>query len=213
MLTELEKEVAKLDEGSFRNLQELISQTKMYAQESYAEAQNQLESLEHDPEELAKVERHMSQIYDLARKHKIEPNYMYQYIQELQTELDSFSQDSTRLTQLHEQKQNLQQEYSEYANQLSQTRKQAAKEFSKQVEKNIRSLNIPKGSFVVQILPAQAKTSKGIDECQFMINFNLGEQLAPVKKVASGGELSRIGLSIQAISAAKRSYPTLVLTK
>ena len=210
MLTELEKEVAKLDEGSFRNLQELISQTKVYAQESYAEAQNQLESLEHDPEELAKVERRMSQIYDLARKHKIEPDYMYQYIQELQTELDSFSQDSTRLTQLHEQKQNLQQQYSEYANQLSQTRKQAAKEFSKQVEKNIRSLNIPKGSFVVQILPAQAKTSKGIDECQFMINFNLGEQLAPVKKVASGGELSRIGLSIQAVSAAKRSYPTLV---
>ncbi|EDN37225.1 hypothetical protein FTDG_00005 [Francisella tularensis subsp. novicida GA99-3548] len=74
----------------------------------------------------------------------------------------------------------------------------------------MRSLNIPKGSFEAQILPAQSKTSKGVDECQFMINFNLGEQLAPVKKVASGGELSRIGLSIQAVSAAKRSYPTLV---
>lgn len=182
----------------------------MYAQESYAEAQNQLESLEQDPEELAKVEQRMSQIYDLARKHKIEPNYMYQYIQELQTELDNFTQDSTRLSQLNEQKQNLQQQYSEYANKLSQARKQAAKEFSKQVEKNIRSLNIPKGSFEAQILPAQSKTSKGVDECQFMINFNLGEQLAPVKKVASGGELSRIGLSIQAVSAAKRSYPTLV---
>ena len=210
MLTELEKEAAKLDEGSFRNLQELISQTKVYAQESYAEAQNQLESLEQDPEELAKVEQRMSQIYDLARKHKIEPNYMYQYIQELQTELDDFTQDSMRISQLNEQKQNLQQQYSEYANKLSQARKQAAKEFSKQVEKNIRSLNIPKGSFEAQILPAQSKTSKGIDECQFMINFNLGEQLAPVKKVASGGELSRIGLSIQAVSAAKRSYPTLV---
>ncbi|OIN84746.1 DNA repair protein RecN [Francisella sp. TX07-6608] len=210
MLSELEKEVAKLDEGAFRNLQELISQTKVYAQESYAEAQNQLESLEQDPEELAKVEQRMSQIYDLARKHKIEPNYMYQYIQELQTELDNFTQDSTRLSQLNEQKQNLQQQYSEYANKLSQARKQAAKEFSKQVEKNIRSLNILKGSFEAQILPAQSKTSKGVDECQFMINFNLGEQLAPVKKVASGGELSRIGLSIQAVSAAKRSYPTLV---
>ncbi|MBD5784451.1 DNA repair protein RecN, partial [Francisella tularensis subsp. holarctica] len=49
-----------------------------------------------------------------------------------------------------------------------------------------------------------------VDECQFMINSNLGEQLAPVKKVASWGELSRIGLSIQAVSAAKRSYPTVV---
>ncbi|MDE5000799.1 DNA repair protein RecN, partial [Francisella tularensis subsp. holarctica] len=81
----------------------------------------------------------MSQIYDLARRHKIEPNYMYQYIQEFQTELDNFTQDSTRISQLNEQKQNLQQQYSEYAIKLSQARKQEAKEFSKQVEKNIRS--------------------------------------------------------------------------
>ncbi|MBK2340746.1 DNA repair protein RecN [Francisella philomiragia] len=210
MLTDLEKEVSKLDEVSFKNLQELISQTKVYAQESYDEAQNRLESLEQDPEELAKIEQRMSEIYDFARKHKVEPSYMYQYIQELYAELESFSQDGVKLAQLNEQKQKLEQEYDKYAQELSQTRQLAAKEFSKQVEKNIRSLNIPKGSFVAQISSSQNKTSKGIDECQFMINFNLGEQLAPVRKVASGGELSRIGLSIQAVSAAKRSYPTLV---
>ncbi len=210
MLTDLEKEVSKLDEVSFKNLQELISQTKVYAQESYDEAQNRLESLEQDPEELAKIEQRMSEIYDFARKHKVEPSYMYQYIQELHAELKSFSQDGEKLAQLNEQKQKLEQEYDKYAQELSHARQLAAKEFSKQVEKNIRSLNIPKGSFVAQILSSQNKTSKGIDECQFMINFNLGEQLAPVRKVASGGELSRIGLSIQAVSAAKRSYPTLV---
>ncbi|QUE31758.1 DNA repair protein RecN [Francisella philomiragia] len=210
MLTDLEKEVSKLDEVSFKNLQELISQTKVYAQESYDEAQTRLESLEQDPEELAKVEQRMSEIYEFARKHKVEPSYMYQYIQELHSELENFSQDGEKLVQLNQQKQKLEQEYDNYAKELSQARQMAAKEFSKQVEKNIRSLNIPKGSFVVQILSSQSKTSKGIDECQFMINFNLGEQLAPVRKVASGGELSRIGLSIQAVSAAKRSYPTLV---
>ncbi|MBK2259313.1 DNA repair protein RecN [Francisella philomiragia] len=210
MLTDLEKEVSKLDEVSFKNLQELISQTKVYAQESYDEAQNRLESLEQDPEELAKIEQRMSEIYDFARKHKVEPSYMYQYIQELHAELESFSQDGEKLAQLNQQKQKLEQEYDKYAQELSQARQLAAKEFSKQVEKNIRSLNIPKGSFVAQILSSQNKTSKGIDDCQFMINFNLGEQLAPVRKVASGGELSRIGLSIQAVSAAKRSYPTLV---
>ncbi|MBK2092430.1 DNA repair protein RecN [Francisella philomiragia] len=210
MLTDLEKEVSKLDEVSFKNLQELISQTKVYAQESYDEAQNRLESLEQDPEELAKIEQRMSEIYDFARKHKVEPSYMYQYIQELHAELESFSQDGEKLAQLNQQKQKLEPEYDKYAQELSQARQLAAKQFSKQVEKNIRSLNIPKGSFVAQILSSQNKTSKGIDECQFMINFNLGEQLAPVRKVASGGELSRIGLSIQAVSAAKRSYPTLV---
>lgn len=210
MLTELEKEVSKLDDTAFKNLQELISQTKVYAQETYDEAQNQLELLEQDPEELAKVEQRMSEIYDLARKHKIEPSYLYQYIDELQAELGSFSQDSTRLAELTDHRQTLDNEYNEFATKLSKSRKMAAKEFSKQVEKNIRSLNIPKGSFVAEVLKTGTKSSKGGDECQFMINFNLGEQLAPVKKVASGGELSRIGLSIQAVSAEKRSYPTLV---
>lgn len=210
MLTELEKEVSKLDEVTFKNLQELISQTKVYAQESYDEAQNRLESLEQDPEELAKVEQRMSQIYDLARKHKVEPSYLYQHILELQNQLEEFTQDTTKLAQLSEQKDDLELEYNEYATKLSQMRNKAAKEFSKQVEKNIRSLNIPKGSFVAEISATELKTSKGIDECQFKINFNLGEQLAPVKKVASGGELSRIGLSIQAVSAEKKSYPTLV---
>ncbi|MED7818693.1 MULTISPECIES: DNA repair protein RecN [unclassified Francisella] len=210
MLTELEKEASKLEGADFSNLQELISQAKVYAQEAYEEAQNKLDTLEQDPEELAKVEQRMSQIYDFARKHKVEPNYLYQYIQELQTELESFVSNDKQLEQLNEQKQSLEKEYNNYANKLSEVRNKAAQEFSKQVEKNIRSLNIPKGSFVAQVIKTESNTSKGFDDCQFMINFNLGEQLAPVKKVASGGELSRIGLSIQAVSAEKRSYPTLV---
>ncbi|GAB4222188.1 MAG: DNA repair protein RecN [Francisella sp.] len=210
MLTEIEKEATKLDADTFINLHELISQTKVYAQEIYAEAKNKLESLESNPEELAKVEQRMSQIYDMARKHNVEPNYMYQYIQDLQLELDSLNQDNTKLLQLQEQQQLLEQQYIKYANQLSQKRKETAKEFSRQVEQNIRALNIPKGSFEARIISTQNITSKGIDECQFMINFNLGEKLSPVKKVASGGELSRIGLAIQTVSATKKSYPTLV---
>ncbi|QIV96304.1 DNA replication and repair protein RecN [Allofrancisella inopinata] len=210
MLVELEKEVSKLEGEGFLNLQELIVQTKVYAQESYEEAQNKLESLEQDPEELAKVEQRMSEIYDLARKQKVEPSYLYEYIVELQTELDSFSKENNKLETLVIEKQKLEKIYEEYAKTLTQARRQAAKIFSIQVEKNIRSLNIPKGSFVAELSSSENKTSKGLDTCEFKINFNLGEQLAAVKKVASGGELSRIGLSIQAVSAAKRSYPTLV---
>jgi DNA repair protein RecN (Recombination protein N) len=211
ILTQLEKETAKLaDNNSFINLQELITQTKVYAQESYDEAQAKLDGLEQDPEELLKVESRMSEIYDLARKHKIEPSYLYNYINELQAELDDFSQGNSKLEALMNEKQQLESKYIECASKLTQSRQKAAKDFSKQVEKNIRSLNIPKGSFAAEIKQLEIKTAKGVDSCDFMINFNLGEKLSPVKKVASGGELSRIGLSIQAVSAEKRSYPTLV---
>lgn len=210
ILTDLEKEVLKLDAVNYKDLQELISQTKVYAQESYAEAQAKLEALEQDPEELAKIEQRMSVIYDLARKHKIQPSYLCQYIDELENQLSELNKDNDKLKQLQLQKQDLEAEYDKFASRLSKSRIKSASEFSRQVEKNIRSLNIPKGSFIAEISTLDTKTSKGVDECQFMINFNLGEQLLPVKKVASGGELSRIGLSIQAVSAAKRSYPTLV---
>ncbi len=211
ILTQLEKETAKLaDDKSFANLQELITQTKVYAQESYDDAQARLDGLAQDPEELLKVESRMSEIYDLARKHKIEPSYLYCYINELQTELDDFSQGSNKLKELVEEKEQIEEKYLQLASKLTQTRQIAAKDFSKQVEKNIRSLNIPKGSFLAEIKSLENKTAKGVDSCKFMFNFNLGEELSPVKKVASGGELSRIGLSIQAVSAEKRSYPTLV---
>jgi len=211
ILTQLEKEISKLaDDKLFANLQELITQTKVYAQESYDEAQAKLDSLEQDPEELLKVESRMGEVYDLARKHKIEPSYLYGYINELQVEFDNFSQGDDKLEALYDEKKQLEEKYRQFASKLTQSRQKAAKDFSKQVEKNIRSLNIPKGSFLAEIKQLDTKTAKGVDSCEFMINFNLGEQLSPVKKVASGGELSRIGLSIQAVSAEKRSYPTLV---
>ena len=209
-LNDLEKEVAKLDDENFANLGELITQTKVYAKECYEESQNKLENLEENPKELAKVDQRMSEIYDLARKHKIEPNYLHKHISELETELANFSQKNEDLQALTAQKQDIEDAYTQLANKLTQARVKSAKEFSEQVQKNIRSLNIPKGSFVAKILTTNNKTSKGVDSCEFLINFNLGETLAPVKKVASGGELSRIGLSIQAVSAAKQSYPTLV---
>ena len=211
MLTVLEKEAAKLsDNDSVSNLQELISQTKVYAQESYDECQDRLGNLEQDPDELTKVEQRMSEIYNLARKHNVEPNYLYSYITELQSELDNFAEEDTRLIVLLADRQKLETKHTEHANKLTQVRHKYAKQFSKEVEKNIHSLKIPKGSFVVQVSPSETKTTKGQDICEFMINFNLGDKLAPIKKVASGGEFSRIGLSIQAVSAEKRSYPTLV---
>ena len=207
----LEKELNNLSkENSFNNLYELISQIKIYAQESYDEAKNIIDNIQQNPEKLLNIENRMSIIYDLARKHKVEPNYLYKYIQELQTELYNISNDNNILTNLLIEKEQLQKEYITLANQLTKIRKKVAQDFSKAVEKNIQSLNIPKGTFVVDISKLDKQTPQGIDNCEFLINFNLGENLSPIKKVASGGELSRIGLSIQAVSAFKGAYPTLV---
>lgn len=210
-LSYVEKELNNFaNNTSFDTIRDLISQAKVYTQETISEANNIADGLEHDPEKLANVEARMTQIYDLARKHKVEPSYLYNYTAELQAELDSFSQDSEELESLYKLKEELTESYIAKATILSDIRKKSAKDFSKQVQEHIRTLNIPKGSFEAIINPSDNYTSNGIDSCEFMINFNLGEKLAPVKKVASGGELSRIGLSIQAVSAEKRSFPTLV---
>ena len=210
-LSDLEKDLSKFtDHNELGNLQDLVSQIKIYAKESYDESRNILDNLESDPEQLSIIEQRMSIIYELARKHKIEPNYLYEYISEVQQELDDISNDNSRLDKLIKQRAILEKDYTENATKLSQSRQKASQLFSKEVEKNIRLLNIPKGSFVVKIERLENFTVNGFDSCEFMINFNLGENLAPIKKVASGGELSRIGLSIQAVSAEVNSYSTLV---
>ncbi|APC96949.1 DNA repair protein RecN [Francisella frigiditurris] len=211
IITELERNLSKFSENKdIKNLYDLISQTKVYAQEGYDDAKSILDSIEQNPEELIKVEQRMSAIYEVARKHKVEPNYLYSYIRELQDELDSISQENEGLKELLKEKNELEKQYFDYADELSISRQKAAKNFSKQVENNIRSLNMPKAKFDVEIKALENKTAKGLDSCEFVANLNLGERMAPVKRVASGGELSRIGLAIQAVSAEKKSYPTLV---
>ncbi|MCQ2373051.1 MAG: DNA repair protein RecN [Phascolarctobacterium sp.] len=93
---------------------------------------------------------------------------------------------------------------------LSEARAVAAEALGQAITKHIQDLAMPNGSFVIQKEKAMKFTPHGIDELQFMFSANMGEPLALLEKVASGGELSRIALALKTVLMHAESVPTMV---
>lgn len=180
------------------------------------EASNQLRSyadnLEIDPMRMNQVEQRYSMALDLARKHNVNPEQLYNYHQALVDELNQLNEDDCALDNLQNEMQRNFDDYIKNAKKLSKSRNMAAKQFASQVEKYIRDMNMEKATFAVNIgfdehLPPSVN---GLDKVDFVISTNPGIKADTLDKVVSGGELSRIGLAIQVISAKDDHIPTMI---
>jgi DNA repair protein RecN (Recombination protein N) len=114
-----------------------------------------------------------------------------------------------RLEELKDALEILEQKNRGLAEELSLARKVAAKNFEKEMTEQLRSLNMPKIVFEVVIEP-QRISKNGFDKIEFFLTPNVGEYRIPVKDCASGGELSRLMLALQALLAGKGGIPILV---
>lgn len=166
-------------------------------------------SMEYDPGELEEIEARLDLIYRLKRKYGGD-------IEEILQNLSLYKKQLEKITLSDEKKESLNQSYKEMllqaknlADQLSKERKAAARRFEKQVEGELRFLDMPSVKFTISILPCKLG-AKGLDDVEFMISTNPGEPPKPIAKIASGGELSRIMLSIKNVISDKDDVPTLI---
>ena len=127
-------------------------------------------------------------------------------------ELDSIEHADEHREALRARLATLEQAYLDTARQLTAKRNRTAKTFSKQITAAMQTLGMAGGIFTVCIKPRRenAFSSQGLDDIEFMVSANTGQPAQPLSKVASGGELSRISLSIQVISASSETIPTLI---
>lgn len=175
------------------------------------EMRDYLESSDLDPERLQYVEKRVSQIFDLARKHKITPEELYDFQEQLSAELSVLDSSDTELTSLEEQQKNIAAAYQECAEKLSNSRAAAAEKLSKEITKTIRSLSLPHGEFRVMIENESAEFSpNGLDKINFIIKTNPDQTPQPIAKVISGGELSRLSLAVHLALAHQTTTPTLI---
>ncbi len=166
-------------------------------------------SMEYDPGELEEIEARLDLIYRLKRKYGGD-------IEEILQNLSLYKKQLEKITLSDEKKESLNQSYKEMllqaknlADQLSKERKAAARRFEKQVEGELSFLDMPSVKFTISILPCKLG-AKGLDDVEFMISTNPGEPPKPIAKIASGGELSRIMLSIKNVISDKDDVPTLI---
>ncbi|MCG9721386.1 DNA repair protein RecN [Shewanella sp. Isolate7] len=189
----------------------MLNDALIQVQESSSELQRYLDRLELDPDHFAALEQRLSKIMMLARKHHVNAKDLYQHHQALSQELSELDSDEEKLDEIAQQLESCRESFIAHAQKLSQSRQRYAKELDKQVTRSIHELSMPKGKFVIDVqFNPEMMSPNGCDTVEFKVTTNPGQPLQPIAKVASGGELSRIGLGIQVITAKKVATPTLI---
>ena len=195
----------------FKSIVNMLNDALIQIQESSSEIEHYLDKLELDPEHFEQLEQRLSKLMQLSRKHQVLPCVLYDHHQELLTELSSLDSDEGALKQLEEQVKANKESYLTHARKLSQSRNRYAKELDKKVTQSIHELSMPKGKFCITVsFNEELLSPNGCDSIEFQVSTNPGQPMQAISKVASGGELSRIGLGIQVITAKKVSTPTLI---
>lgn len=151
-------------------------------------------TIEQDPDSLAKVEERINLVFDLSRKYRVLPEQVVETLSEWQKELDSLDEDSN-ISLLEAEHAKLLKEYYALAEQISTARTKYAKDLGDKVTQYLHQLAIT-GEFKVSIMPTSDITSYGLENIEYQVGFNKGIVLQPLAKAASGGELSRTALAL-----------------
>lgn len=191
---------------------ELFNNALIQVNEGASELKHYLEHLELNPERLQWVEQRLNAIHDLARKHRIQAEELPELQTRLEEELKALENCDERLSILEAEQAKALQEYQKYAKKLSQQRKSAASKLAVSITEQMRKLGMPQGELDIQLQPYHANqfSENGLETVEFMVSANPGHPLQPLSKVVSGGELSRISLAIQVITAQSHATPTLM---
>lgn len=191
---------------------ESLKNAAIYLSDTENELHRYLDSIELDPERLQEIEERISTLFNLARKHKTEPQALYDLQQTFLQEYSELETSDERITELTKKLNNLKAEYLTAAKKLSASRAKAAKKLSADITKTIRELALPHGEFQIYFDTENiaAFSAYGLEKIIFLIQTNLGLPAAPLHKVASGGELSRVSLAIHMATALQYTIPTLI---
>ena len=191
---------------------ELLESARIQIDEACASLTRFSDHFEADPERLQQVEERLDSIFRLARKHRIAAQELLTLQDNLRRELAGLDASDETLERLDSELQAFARHYQGLADELSRQRQQAAGTLAAAVESEMQRLGMPGGRFAVQLQPVQGDLLQpgGQETVEFMVSANPGQPLRSLGKVASGGELSRISLAIQVISAQTSRIPTLV---
>jgi DNA repair protein RecN (Recombination protein N) len=180
----------------------LLGEAAILIQEAGRGLQGYLEALDIDPARQDEIERRAAALESLARKHRVAVLELPRHLAELAAELDVLERATSSLGLLREQLAALTKDYTLAAARLHAARTAAAAQFGAEVTKLMQSLGMSGGRFAVTVDPSHAGASaSGTDDIEFLVSANPGQPLKSLAKVASGGELSRISLSIQVAGA------------
>lgn len=200
------------DQPALGEATNLLASAQIQVEEAIGELNRFIDHFDADPQRQQLLEERLDAIYGLARKHRVQPFELAELQQRLLQELEGLNADDEAVERLGEELAAYERHYRDKADELSALRQQAAGRLAEAVQAEMQTLGMPGGRFSIEL---QAGTSdepqpQGLEQVEFLVSANPGQPLKSLAKVASGGELSRISLAIQVITAQTSRVPTLV---
>ena len=195
--------------ADMQTLHQKISDLMYSVQDAADELRAMRDDLSYSEGELEEIEERLDAIHKLKRKYGASVEDVLAYLADSEQRLDEIEFASDRIETLKKREAELQKETIRQGEILREKRLSAAQAMESHICDELRQLDMPKIRFVCEFTPQQPMQT-GLDSVRFLMSANVGENLKPLSKVASGGELARIMLAMKQVLAQQDGVPTLI---
>ena len=188
---------------------EMLSEAMVQIEETASLLRDYNDNLNSDPQRFNEVETRLGIIHDLSRKHHVEAEQLIPLHEKLVEELSELDNADANLSYLEQEVNNLADKYSQLTEKLTASRTKTANKLNKEISSSMQTLGMAGGRFEIQ-LTSKEPSANGVDQIEYMVATNTDQPFKALAKTASGGELARISLAIQMITATQGRIPTLI---
>lgn len=211
LLTQAEHALGRLSRfsDSFTSLHERVTDLMYQVRDAAEEAKDMRDDLSYSADELEQIESRLDVIYRLRKKYGTTCQEILDYLEKARKELADIEFADDRLEKLKQKQQKAEKEAWAAAEALRQNRRENAEIMSARILQELKELDMPRVQFSCQFRELELQPN-GADAVAFYLSANAGEALKPLSKVASGGELARIMLSMKNVLAEKDQIATLI---
>lgn len=213
LLNALENNLQKISAYSsfYENLHSRITSIKIELDDVVGELENANEDVEFNPTELEQVNDRLQVLYTLQKKHQVESTKeLIQIYQVLAEKVGGVASASETLAKKESEINEVAKKLDEVASLISKSRAKSIPKLQKELEFLLSELGMPNARFSITVNPSDKYLANGKDELTFLFSANKGGSFGELKKVASGGELSRIMLSIKKVLSENTKLPTII---
>lgn len=208
-VTRLVEDIAGV-EAEFEQPLSSLREASVLLEELSISLRDYAENTEIDPGRLNEVIGRMESIRRLIRKHGGSEESLFEALEHMKSEREQMTRDDAERKKISGEIIRAEQEVMETGKKLSEKRVAAGKKMQKEIRKIIRELAMEKAEFEIRLESMEDPTPNGMEKVEFLFSANPGMPAAPLRKIASGGELSRVMLGIKSALASRDSIPTLI---
>ncbi|MBV2235110.1 MAG: DNA repair protein RecN [Sterolibacterium sp.] len=188
---------------------DLLGNAQIQLQEAVHALRHYQRKLDLEPQRLAELEARIAAVMAMARKQRIAVEELPGLLTQQQARLEALTL-LVDVAALHEKALAAENDYLAAARKLGKGRRKTAALLTQQVTEAMQQLAMSGGRFEIRLQDLTEGMASGLEQVEFLVAANAGQPLRPLAKVASGGELSRIGLAIQVIASQAARTPTLI---